>query len=78
MRRSSYGPSIIRLWWRRQLFNIRTIRIKWIVLLCFCIPFIFLIPNPFSSQYRKISINQDVQWNSISGLLQAKTTVNIL
>jgi len=78
MKHSSNGRSSIWLWWRRKSFYLRTIRIKWILLPCFFIPFLFLIPNPFSSQYSKISIYQDVQWNSISELLQAKATVDIL
>jgi len=77
MRRPPNIPSPLWLWWRRQSFYFRRLRCKWCVFLCICIPFLFIIPNPFSSQYAKIPINQDVQWSSISELLQKKATVDI-
>jgi len=67
------------LWWRRHSFNTRRLRIKWIIFLCVCILLFIIIPNPFSSKYSKILLDsQDVQWNSISELLETKEKVNIL
>jgi hypothetical protein len=79
MKRSSNTRSSFRLWWRRQSFYFRRLPCKWVVFLCICVLYsLTIIPNPFSSEYTRISINQDVEWNSISEILQAKETVGLL
>ncbi len=75
---SSKYPSFLWLWWRRKSFYVRRQPYKWFVLVILGILFcITRIANPFSSQYTKIPINQNVQWDSISEMLETKEKVNI-
>jgi hypothetical protein len=75
--RSSKHPSPLWLWWRRRAFYLRRIPFIWFVFLfIFILFFLTTIPNPFSSKYTKIPINQDVQWNRLSEVLQMKEVVN--
>ncbi len=79
MIRSSNTPSPLRRWWRRQAFYRRRLSTKWIVFLFVCmILLIRTIPNPFSSEYERKFLDQDVPWNRISELLETKETVNFV
>ncbi|UJR08741.1 hypothetical protein I4U23_012998 [Adineta vaga] len=76
IRYSSQHPSSLWLWWRRKSYYIQTIRVKWILYLLLAILFVLiLVPNPFSSRYVKISFRQDIQWYSISEILQEKDKI---
>ncbi|CAF1036651.1 unnamed protein product [Adineta steineri] len=69
----SYHKSPIRLWWRRQqLFRYRRISFIWFIFVFICI---LIVPNPFSAEYSRIAINQDIQWNSINETLQIKEQI---
>lgn len=75
---SSKTPSKLRLWWRRQAFHLRQLSaVKVILLLLFFIILIRKIPNPFSSNYAKIPIDQNIRWDGVSELIQLKQNVNI-
>jgi hypothetical protein len=75
--RSSNTSFSLRRWWRRHAFYLRRLSVKWIVFVCVCmIVLIRTIPNPFSSEYERIFIDQNVQWNRIGELLKTKETVN--
>ncbi|CAF3191929.1 unnamed protein product [Rotaria socialis] len=70
---SSKQTSMLWLWWRRQSFYLRRISVTKTIFLLLCAIFLLRkLPNPFSSQYSRISINQDVQWDSISEILTMK------
>jgi hypothetical protein len=74
---SSYHKSPLRLWWRRQIFHFRRLSPIWLLGISICILFIILIVlKPFSSQYRRTAINQNVQWDNINEILQIKEQVN--
>ncbi|CAF5217801.1 unnamed protein product, partial [Rotaria magnacalcarata] len=73
---SSKHTHMLWLWWRRQSFYLRRISVMKIIFLLLCIIFLLRkLPNPFSSQYSRISINQNVQWDSISGILAMKKNI---
>ncbi|CAF1412265.1 unnamed protein product [Adineta steineri] len=76
MRRPSKQQSFFWLWWRRKSFYLRTRPLKWFIVLVFAISFIIIIsPNPFSSDYDKISLNQEIQWDSVAEILQLKEQI---
>ncbi|CAF1524200.1 unnamed protein product [Rotaria sordida] len=73
---SSKRPSVVWLWWRRKSFYLRRLPIKKIIFVFICILLLILqIPNPFSSIYKRIPINQNVQWDSINGILEMKQNI---
>ncbi|CAF5099203.1 unnamed protein product, partial [Rotaria sp. Silwood1] len=72
----SYHKSYIRLWWRRQVFRFRRLSPIWFVIIFTCILFlIIMVPNPFSAQYRRISIDQDVHWKNVKEILEVKEQI---
>ena len=74
---SYHKKSSIRLWWRRQLFRFQRLSFIWFIGAFICILFLIIIsPNPFSSQYSRIHINQNVEWDNVQELLQLKEQVN--
>jgi len=74
---SSYHKSPIRLWWRRQIFYFRRLSPIWLIGVSICILFLIIIAvKPFSSQYSRITINQNIQWDNINEILQIKEQVN--
>jgi hypothetical protein len=77
--RFSYHKSPVRLWWRRQVFRFRQLSPIWLVLVFICILCLISIgPNPFSAQYSRIPIDQDVYWNNVNELLKVKDQVRPL
>jgi hypothetical protein len=77
--RFSYNKSPVRLWWRRQVFRLRQLSSIWLVLIIICILCLITItPNPFSAQYSRIPIDQDVHWNNVDELLKVKDQVRLL
>jgi hypothetical protein len=77
--RFSYYKSYVRLWWRRQVFHLRQLSSIWFFLAFICILCLITIePNPFSSQYSPIPIDQDVYWNNVNELLTVKEQVRLL
>ncbi|CAF1396090.1 unnamed protein product [Rotaria sordida] len=76
MLNSSKHPSVVWLWWRRKSFYLRRLPFKKIIFVFICILLLILqIPNPFSSIYKRIPINQNVQWDSINGILEMKQNI---
>ncbi|CAF2488371.1 unnamed protein product [Rotaria sp. Silwood2] len=66
----------IRLWWRRQLFRLRRVSRMWFVIVFICTLFlIIMVPNPFSAQYSRIPIDQDVHWKNVKEILEVKAQV---
>ncbi|CAF2504501.1 unnamed protein product [Rotaria sp. Silwood2] len=73
---SSKHSSVIWLWWRRKSFYLRRLPCIKIIFLFLCfLLLITQIPNPFSSIYQRIPLNQNMQWNSISEILEMKENV---
>ncbi|UJR37457.1 hypothetical protein I4U23_030160 [Adineta vaga] len=68
----SYHTLPIRIWWCRQLFRILRLSVLWFICILICI---ILTPNLFSSQYNRISIDDDVQWDGIKEILQIKEQI---
>jgi hypothetical protein len=72
-----HHKSPIRLWWRRQTFRLRQMSpIKLIFIFICILSLIIILPNPFSSQYQPLPINQDAHWNNIDELLKFKEQVS--
>ena len=67
-----------RRWRNRYIFYLRTLSFHWIwvfVLFCTFLSIIVRIPNPFSYEYERFSLRQEVQWKTIDDLLQTKAKV---
>lgn len=72
----SSKKSFIRLWWRRQLFWLRHLSPLWLFIsLIVILNTVFVVPNPFSAEYSRIPLDQDVLWDNVNEILEAKEQV---
>jgi hypothetical protein len=71
-----HHKSPIRLWWRRHIFHLRQMSpIKFTFIFICILLLMIILPNPFSSQYQSLPLNQDAHWNTIDELLKIKEQV---
>ncbi|CAF0783482.1 unnamed protein product [Adineta ricciae] len=68
----TYHKLYIRFRWCRQSVRLLRISILWLICTLICI---ILAPSLFSSQYNRISINDNVQWDGISEILHLKDQI---
>ena len=69
-----------RQWRRRQRFYLRHSPLHWLCPCCSLVILllllvVLLLPNPFSSEYEKIVLRQEVHWQTLGDLLQLKAKV---